>query len=63
MKQKKRLKLWLDAGMPADQKSLDKYGITMQDIKELEQRVMDAIHSNIYATRPDLVFADHETIQ
>lgn len=58
-----RLTMWVEAGMPTDDETLDAFGITEADILELQQRVMDAVAAKMFAARTSLVFDNHDTLQ
>lgn len=60
---KDRLAPWVEAGMPCDDASLDRYGITWRDVKALEKRVMTAVTNKKLADPIKIVFAEHRTIQ
>lgn len=61
MDKNERLDAWVQAGMSED--DVDKFGITLKDVRRLEKRVMKAIAAKMLQ-RPDVVtFAEHRTLQ
>lgn len=60
--EKDRLSAWLNAGMPADPKSLDEFEISLTDVRRLEKRLMKVLLER-QVERTQMVFADHRTLQ
>jgi hypothetical protein len=58
-----RLDKWLNAGMPDDDKSLEKFNISYKDIKKLNERILDAIVDKMSLDPSKITFSAHSTLQ
>ncbi len=63
MKNEKNVMAWVDQGMPEDSLSLQTFGITMEDIRELQARVMTAVVYKKLDDQTKIVFDEHGTLQ
>jgi hypothetical protein len=63
MKREDNIKAWMEQGMPDDYESLERFGITVKDIKRLEKRVMKAVANKKLEDPTKMVFAEHRTLQ
>ena len=58
-----RLDAWIAAGMLSDEKSMDEYSITNDDLIVLKERLMYAMHQKMLNDPSKMTFAQHDTIQ
>lgn len=56
-----RISVWIESGMPQDERSMLLHGITDDDIQMLQQRVLEAAEDKMLE-RGAFIFAQHLTV-
>ncbi len=63
MKNEQIFQAWIEHGMPDDTNMLQKFGITLKDLKKLEKRVMRVVQAKILSNADTMGFVEHRTLQ